>query len=106
MKRAVTISVNGVSHTTGVEPRTLLVHFLREQLGLTGTHVGCDTSSCGACTVRLDGDGVSRAPCSPCRPTAARCRRSRASPRTASCTRCSRPSTSSTACSAATARRA
>ena len=58
MKRAVTISVNGVSHTTGVEPRTLLVHFLREQLNLTGTHVGCDTSNCGACTVWLDGEAV------------------------------------------------
>ena len=51
VKRAVTISVNGVSHTAGVEPRTLLVHFLREHLNLTGTHVGCDTSNCGACTV-------------------------------------------------------
>jgi carbon-monoxide dehydrogenase small subunit len=58
MKRAVTISVNGVSHTTGVEPRTLLVHFLREQLAMTGTHVGCDTSNCGACTVWLDGEAV------------------------------------------------
>jgi aerobic carbon-monoxide dehydrogenase small subunit len=58
MKRAVTISVNGVSHTTGVEPRTLLVHFLREQLAMTGTHVGCDTSNCGACTVWLDGEAI------------------------------------------------
>jgi carbon-monoxide dehydrogenase small subunit len=58
MQRAVTISVNGVSHTTGVEPRTLLVHFLREQLNLTGTHVGCDTSNCGACTVWLDGEAI------------------------------------------------
>ena len=58
MERAVTITVNGVEHSTGVEPRTLLVHFLREQLNLTGTHVGCDTSNCGACTVWLDGDAV------------------------------------------------
>ena len=58
MKRAVTISVNGVSHTTGVEPRTLLVHFLREQLRLTGTHWGCDTSNCGACVVLVDGEPV------------------------------------------------
>jgi carbon-monoxide dehydrogenase small subunit len=50
--------VNGVSHTSEVEPRTLLVHYLREQLSLTGTHVGCDTSNCGACTVWLDGDAV------------------------------------------------
>ena len=58
MKRAVTITVNGVPRTTGVEPRTLLVHFLREHLNLTGTHVGCDTSNCGACTIWLDGDPV------------------------------------------------
>jgi carbon-monoxide dehydrogenase small subunit len=58
MKRAVTISVNGVSHTTGVEPRMLLVRFLREQLAMTGTHVGCDTSNCGACTVWLDGEAI------------------------------------------------
>ncbi len=58
MKRAVTITVNGVSRTTGVEPRTLLVHFLREHLNLTGTHIGCDTSNCGACTVWLDGEAV------------------------------------------------
>ena len=58
MKRAVTISVNGVSHTTGVEPRMLLVHLLREHLNLTGTHIGCDTSNCGACTVWLYGMAV------------------------------------------------
>jgi aerobic carbon-monoxide dehydrogenase small subunit len=58
VKRAVTITVNGVPRTTGVEPRTLLVHFLREHLNLTGTHVGCDTSNCGACTIWLDGDPV------------------------------------------------
>jgi aerobic carbon-monoxide dehydrogenase small subunit len=58
VKRPVTITVNGVPRTTGVEPRTLLVHFLREHLNLTGTHVGCDTSNCGACTVWLDGEAV------------------------------------------------
>ena len=51
----VTITVNGKPRTADVEPRTLLVHFLREQLLLTGTHVGCDTSQCGACTVLVDG---------------------------------------------------
>ncbi|MDG2040506.1 MAG: (2Fe-2S)-binding protein [Ilumatobacter sp.] len=51
----VTITVNGKQRTADVEPRTLLVHFLREQLLLTGTHVGCDTSQCGACTVLVDG---------------------------------------------------
>jgi carbon-monoxide dehydrogenase small subunit len=52
------LSVNGVSHHDEVEPRLLLVHYLRETLGLTGTHVGCDTSQCGACTVLLDGKSV------------------------------------------------
>jgi carbon-monoxide dehydrogenase small subunit len=56
--RAVTITVNGIERSAEVDPRTLLVHFLREQLSLTGTHVGCDTSNCGACTVWLDGDAV------------------------------------------------
>lgn len=55
MERSVTVMVNGRTHTASVEPRLLLVHFLREVLDLTGTHVGCDTTSCGACTVLLDG---------------------------------------------------
>jgi aerobic carbon-monoxide dehydrogenase small subunit len=55
---AVTMKVNGVQHQASVEPRLLLVHFLRETLGLTGTHVGCDTSQCGACAVLLDGAAV------------------------------------------------
>ena len=54
----VAITVNGVRYEQDVEPRLLLVHFLRDTLGLTGTHVGCDTSNCGACTVHLDGDAV------------------------------------------------
>jgi carbon-monoxide dehydrogenase small subunit len=54
----ISLSVNGVSHEAEVEPRQLLVYFLREQLGLKGTNVGCDTSSCGACTVLLDGESV------------------------------------------------
>jgi aerobic carbon-monoxide dehydrogenase small subunit len=55
---SVTIQVNGVAETREVEPRMLLVHFLRDELGLTGTHVGCDTSQCGACTVLIDGKAV------------------------------------------------
>jgi aerobic carbon-monoxide dehydrogenase small subunit len=51
----ITVTVNGAEHSFAVEPRLLLVHFLREKLGLTGTHVGCDTTSCGACTVLVDG---------------------------------------------------
>ena len=54
----VAITVNGVRYEQDVEPRLLLVHFLRDTLGLTGTHVGCDTSNCGACTVHLDGEAV------------------------------------------------
>ena len=52
------VTVNGREHELDVEPRLLLVHLLRDRLGLTGTHVGCDTSSCGACTVHLDGEAV------------------------------------------------
>jgi aerobic carbon-monoxide dehydrogenase small subunit len=56
--RNVSLTVNGVPHELALEPRQLLVYVLREQLGLTGTVVGCDTSSCGACTVLLDGESV------------------------------------------------
>jgi carbon-monoxide dehydrogenase small subunit len=54
-RQPVTMTVNGRSHTVNVEPRTLLVHALRDHIGLTGTHVGCDTSQCGACVVDVDG---------------------------------------------------
>ena len=54
----ISVTVNGVKHEATVEPRALLVYFLREHLGLTGTHVGCDTSQCGACTVQLNGRAV------------------------------------------------
>jgi len=55
MDMSITVTVNGKRRVASVEPRLLLVHFLREQLRLTGTHIGCDTSQCGACTVLLDG---------------------------------------------------
>ncbi len=58
MKQPVTLSINGASHTVQVEPRTLLTHVLRDDLDLTGTHIGCDTSQCGACTVLIDGHAV------------------------------------------------
>ncbi|MDT7603889.1 MAG: aerobic carbon-monoxide dehydrogenase small subunit [Acidobacteriota bacterium] len=58
MKKAVSINVNDTLHTHEIEPRLLLVHYLRDVLGLTGTHVGCETSICGACTVMLDGQAV------------------------------------------------
>ncbi len=54
----ISLHVNGKPQERDVEPRTLLVHFLREQLGLTGTHIGCETTICGACTVHLDGRAV------------------------------------------------
>jgi aerobic carbon-monoxide dehydrogenase small subunit len=54
----ISLTVNGTEHDVDVEPRTLLTYLLREQLGLTGTNVGCDTSSCGACTVLIDGESV------------------------------------------------
>jgi aerobic-type carbon monoxide dehydrogenase small subunit (CoxS/CutS family) len=54
----ISVTVNGQVREGDVEPRTLLVHWLRDELGLTGTNVGCDTSSCGACTVHLDGESV------------------------------------------------
>jgi aerobic carbon-monoxide dehydrogenase small subunit len=58
MKKTINLNVNGVSHSDEVEPRLLLVHYLRDVLELTGTHVGCETSLCGACTVMLDGQAV------------------------------------------------
>ena len=57
-KVAVRVAVNGVAYAAEVEPRLLLVHFLRDNLGMTGTHVGCDTSQCGSCVVYLNGDAV------------------------------------------------
>ncbi len=54
----ITVTVNGKTYTSDVEPRTLLVHYLREHLNLTGTHIGCDTSQCGACVVLVDGASV------------------------------------------------
>jgi len=58
MKKNITIHINGVQRSAEVEPRLLLVHFLRENAGLTGTHIGCETSLCGACTVLMDGRAV------------------------------------------------
>ncbi len=58
MKRPISVSVNGVAHKNEVEPRLLLVHYLRDVLSLTGTHVGCETSLCGACTVMIDDQAV------------------------------------------------
>jgi carbon-monoxide dehydrogenase small subunit len=58
MTTSITLTVNGVKHTHDVEPRLLLIHYLREVLGLTGPHIGCETTLCGACTVELNGKAV------------------------------------------------
>lgn len=58
MGQTITVEVNGTAHTSDVEPRLLLAQYLRETLSMTGTHVGCDTSNCGACTVILNGNAV------------------------------------------------
>jgi len=58
MGQPIRVTINGVEHTSDVEPRLLLVHYLRDTLNLTGTHVGCDTGQCGACTVLMDGEAV------------------------------------------------
>ena len=58
MTKTINVTVNGTIHSLEVEPRLLLVHMIREVLSLTGTHIGCDTSSCGACTILLDGKSV------------------------------------------------
>jgi carbon-monoxide dehydrogenase small subunit len=54
----ISVEVNGATHSSDVEPRTLLVHYIREVVGLTGTNIGCDTSSCGACTIHVNGEAV------------------------------------------------
>jgi len=58
MRQRVSMTINGTKYEHEVEPRLLLVHYIREQAGLTGTHVGCDTSNCGACTIEMDGHSV------------------------------------------------
>ena len=105
---AVSMTVNGKAVTGDVEARTLLVQFLRENLRLTGTHVGCDTSQCGACVVHIDGIATKS-----CTTLALQCegregrRRSKAwRSRTVRCIRCRKPSVSTTVCNAVSARRA
>src|SRR3954471_11119726 len=58
MTKKITVTINGKTHTHDVEPRLLLIHYIRETIGLTGPHVGCETSICGACTIALDGKAV------------------------------------------------
>ncbi len=106
MKQKVRMTVNGAPVEREVEPRTLLVHFLREDLGLTGTNVGCETSLCGACTVLVDGKAIKS-----CTQLALQAEgraghdHRGAGARTASSIRCSSRSGTTTVSSAATARR-
>ena len=98
----VAMTVNGKAVSAEVEPRTLLIHYLREHLSLTGSHIGCDTSHCGACTVDLDGKSVKSCTVFASRRKAQACSPSKAWPApTASCTRCRKLSVSITACNAA-----
>ena len=103
MTRSVTLTVNGSARSAQVEARSLLVHVLRDDLNLTGTHVGCDTSQCGACTVLIDGRAVKS-----CTVLAVQAEGQEITTieGLTPCTRCSRPSGKSTGSSAASARRA
>ena len=102
---AVSMTVNGKAVTADVDPRTLLVQFLRENLRLTGTHVGCDTSQCGACVVHVDGKAVKSCTMLALQAEGANVMTIEGlAARTARCIRCRRRSARITACSAASAR--
>lgn len=100
----ITVNVDGTRYTDDVEPRTLLVQYLREQLGKVGTVVGCDTSNCGACTVHLDGRSVKSCSVLAVQADGHEVATVEGLPATAGCTRSSRRSTTTTRCSAASAR--
>ena len=100
----VTVTVNGTPRSAEVEPRLLLVHFLRETLALTGTHVGCDTTSCGACTVLLDGTPIKSCTFLAVQADGRAVTTVEGLARTARCTRSRRASRRSTASSAGSAR--
>ncbi len=100
----IAITVNGSRHEADVEPRQLLAYFLRNDAGLTGTNIGCDTSSCGACTVLLDGESVKSCTVLAVQADGSEVTTVEGLATATSCTRCSRRSTRCTRCSAATAR--
>ena len=102
----ITMTVNGVSHTRDVEARLLLIHFLRDDLGLTGSHWGCDTSNCGACVVWLDETPVKSCTVLAAMADGRRVRTVEGLARGGRWTRCSRDSPNATGCSAGSARRA
>ena len=97
------VTVDGSNYSDDVEPRMLLVHYLRERLGKIGTVVGCDTSNCGACTVHLDGSSVKSCNMLAVQADGHEVTTVEGLQRTGSCTLCRRPSTSATHSSAATA---
>jgi carbon-monoxide dehydrogenase small subunit len=103
--RRVALTVNGTAYELELEPRELLVYVLRDRLGLTRTNVGCDTSSCGSCTVLVDGLSAKSCTLLGVQVDGAEITRSRASRRTASCIPSSRRSTTITRSCAGTARR-
>ena len=100
----VTMTVNGKQVSGEVEPRTLLVEFLRYNLGLTGTHVGCDTSQCGCCVVHVDGHAVKSCTMLAVQAEGSTVTTIEGLAQGGRCTRCRRRSASTTACSAASAR--
>ena len=104
--RRIKFTINGEKKIAEVEPRLLLAHLIRQGLGLTGTHMGCDTTNCGACTVLVDGKAVKSCTMLAVQADGHEIRRSRAWPPPANCIRCRRASRRSTASSAASARRA
>ena len=102
-KVPITLTVNGRSRAAEVEPRTLLVHFLRETLNLTGTKIGCDTSQCGACVVKMNGNTMKSCTAFAVQADGADITTIEAWPRTANSPRSRKPSGTITDCSAATA---
>ncbi len=107
MTISVAMTVNGKSVSGKVEARTLLVQFLREHLGMTGTHVGCDTSQCGACVVHVDGQSVKSCTMLAVQAEGAKVTTIEGLARApTSCTRCRKPSVTTMPCSAASAPRA
>ena len=105
-KTNITLTINGAEVSAEVEPRTLLIHFLREGLDITGPHIGCETSHCGACTVDLDGKSVKSCTLFAVQADGAELTTVKAQPSAARCIRFRKASSRSTACNAAFARRA
>ena len=104
-KELIKLKINGKEREAAAEPRLLLVHFIREQLGFTGTHVGCDTSNCGACTVIMNGKTVKSCTMFAVQADGAEIMTVEGLSRTARCIPCRKDSRRSMACNAASARR-